>query len=159
MSDIYTTEAQSQEDAATNVASRVTDGGKTGSQLRYFRATRVVGTTATDASTNVLSIIKLPDGARVLPETLKVFCDDPGIAYTIDSIGDLADADRYASTDMDIKAGGYFSATPLVTGVVNDYKVGDDATDTGWLTATLGTVTTPAAAADITFTGQYSIQN
>lgn len=155
MATIYTTEGSSQNDAATNVADRVSDGGKTGAQVRAFRATRII---ASDDDADVLHIIKLPEGARVIPESLAIYCEDPGTAYNIASVGDLADADRYSGA-TDISAGGYFALTPVVTGPQNDYKVGDAATDTGWLTATLGTITTQTDDNVITFTGQYSVQN
>jgi len=159
MANIYSTEGQSQSDAETNIASRVSDGSKVSGVIRHFVATRVIGTGTTDATSDVLYLAKLPNGARVIPESIRVYADNPGTAYNIATIGDLADADRYDATGIDISAGGYFSATPAVTGPVNDYQVGDDAADTGWLTATLGTVTTPTADADITFTGSYSLAN
>ena len=161
MSDIYTTEGQSQSNSETNIASRVSDGSKVSGVVRHFVATRVVEDTGDGADTtaDVLSIIKLPVGARVIPDSLRVYADDPGTTYEIDTIGDLADPDRYSATQIVASAGGYFAVTPAVTGPVNDYQVGDDAADTGWLTATLGTVASPTDGADITFTGSYSLAN
>lgn len=156
MANIYTTEGQSQLDAETNQAARVADGSKLSGDVMSFNVSRVI---ASDASSDVLYLIKLPDGARVLPHTLTVYADNPGTAYNLASVGDLADADRYSATSEDISAGGVFALTAAVTGPVNDYKVGDDAADTGWITATLGTVTSASAGADITVTGQYVLRS
>lgn len=157
--DIYSTEGQSQYDSLTSQGDRVSDGGKIGSNVRHFRVTRVIGTTATDATSDVLSVIRLPKGARLIPDSLRVYADNPGTAYNIATVGDNADADRYSATGLNISAGGYFAFTPAVTAPVNDYKVMDDAADDGEIIATLGTVTSPTAGADITFTGSYSVQN
>lgn len=157
MADIYTTEATSQNSALTNAASRVVDGTQISGNIRGFRVTRVV---ASDATSDVLYLIKLEKGDRLLPESLRVYCDVPaGTAYNIATVGDLADADRYSATGLNISAGGYFAFTPAVTGPVNDYQVMDAAADTGWLTATLGTVTGPTAGADITITGLVQRMN
>lgn len=159
MANTYTTEAQSQSDAETNISSRVSDGSKVSGAIRHFVATRVINTDDTDATADVLHIIKLPNGARVIPDSLRVYADNPGTTLQIDTIGDLADADRYSATQIVASAGGYFAVTPAVTGPVNDYQVGDAAADTGWITATLGTVASGTTGADVTFTGSYSLAN
>ena len=159
MADIYTTEAQSQLDAETNMADRVKEGTKISGNVVDFIAQRVIDTADTDSSADVLHIIKLPVGARVLPHTLNAYTDDPGTSYVIDSFGDLADANRYIDADTTITAAGRVTMGAAVeTGPLDDYRVGDDAADTGWLTATLGAVTATAGK-KITFVGQYVIKN
>ena len=156
MATVYTTEAQSQVNAALDQGDRIADGSKISGDVLSFNVSRVI---ASEASSDTLYLIKLPDGARVLPHTLTVYADNPGTAYNIASVGDNADADRYSATSENISAGGVFALTAAVTGPVNDYKVGDDAADDGWITATLGTVTSATAGADVTITGQYVLRS
>jgi len=158
MGNLYTAEATSQNSALTNVASRVTDGSTISGSTRSFRVTHTSATD--DEADDVLYLVKLPTGARLDPYSLKAFAaGDAGTVYAIDAVGDLADPDRYSSTSVDLGGGAAaFEFTPNATAVSADYQVGDDAADTGWITATLHTMTSPAATT-IVFTGNYSLAN
>ena len=156
MADLYTAEAQNQSDAATSQASRVEDSTLTGGKEVRFRVTHT--TAATDAANDVLYLLQLPKDAVLNRETIRcIAASTPGTAYNIDAIGDLADADRYCATALDMGGGGFFTPTPAAT--TPKYKARTDAADTGWVTATLHTLTSITAGAEIVFTGTYTIRN
>jgi hypothetical protein len=128
----------------------------------YMEAIYTLTDGTDETSGDVIRIAKLPAGVRLLPELCKIVRNDPGTAFNIATIGDTpvvtgaftADADRY-STAIDISAAGAsdfaYSAQPA--GLAH-YTLPADA----WITATLGTVTSPTAGQVVKFLLAYTAQ-
>lgn len=146
MPTFYTDVGTAQNAAATNLADLQKEGALAAAKLRVTQATLTLA--GTEATSDVVKICKLPKGVRVLPHLCYVVCDDPGTTFTAD-IGDGGDADRYASA-LALGAGGGFALDEPLTGPKASYKVGDHASDDGWINATL-TVSSPTAAAKVVF--------
>lgn len=110
----------------------------------------VLVTLASDAAaSDVVNLVKVPAGMRLLPEKIKIYAEDPGTTLTVD-IGDdddtdAADADRYVD-GLDISAGGAFvgSASPGV-GLLARYTLQKQC----WITMTYATADTLTTGAKI----------
>lgn len=121
-------------------------------------------TAGTDEATgDILRICKLPAGVILLPSLCKIIAQDPGTAFNIAKIGDVAvdlttadnDDDRYSGA-IDLSAGGIFdflyaAAAAGLAGYVLPREM--------WITATLGTVTAPTAGQTIRFVIVYAVQS
>jgi hypothetical protein len=81
--------------AAGNFTSRIDDARQIQGAVHY--ATIVVPLTTDNVANDVISLLKLPPGAIVLPELSRVLVTDDATsgALTLD-IGDVVDPDRYA---------------------------------------------------------------
>lgn len=107
--------------------------------------------TADDVAGTVISALKLPSGARVIPSLSTIVVNDAfgATALTVD-IGDIVDPDRYAD-GVDVLALGkkeFVHGTVVPDGETNPISVNDTgvaATDTSLITFKIATSTTPAA--------------
>ena len=152
MANFYSDIATAQNNALTKFGDHNQDGGLVSGELRTARATyELLGT---EAATDFIYLCKLPKGARVRPDLCRIVCADPGTTLVV-NIGDLADADRYASA-VDISAGGSFAFDELTTAPLADYQVGDTAADTGWIVLDPTSVSTLTADAKIVVEIVYS---
>lgn len=153
MATVTTDVAASQTSATTNIASRVVDAGQVSGNLLICNATYTL--LGTESASDVINIIQLPEGARVVPHLCQVYAENPGTALTI-KFGDAADDDRY-STAVALGAGGNFSFSNEITGPNANYKVGGDATDDRWIKGTLTAATTLTADQVVTFQIAYAL--
>jgi hypothetical protein len=115
--------------------------------------------TGATATSDVIRLCKLPANTVLLPEQCKIIREAMGSAFNIASIGDepvvtgafTGSATRY-STAVNITAAGTsdfaFAAQPAA---LNEFILPADA----WITATLGTVTTPTAGKIAKFSLAY----
>lgn len=120
------------------------------------------------ATGDIIRITRMPRNAILLPPLCKIVCTAMGTAFNISKIGDSVidgetapaddpdDDDRYSGTISAITAGGAFdfnyAARP---GGLASYLT----KRSQWLTATLGTVTTPTPGATIRFMLAISVQS
>ena len=142
MATVYTTFAQSQVDAALNGADRPTLPSNGGN----LHCVNVSKTGYTAATADPLYLVKLPKGARVIPQLCSVDHGDPGDACT-GTVGYIyddgtGDADGYATA---LALGGSagsesFSATAGAA-ALTPVTLTDDA----WVYVTWGTVTAGAS--------------
>lgn len=114
--------------AATNFAATTVDGRLVDQVVKFARVDVV--TTADNAANDVISLIKLPPGAIVLPELSSVIVTDDMTsgAMTID-IGDETDVDRYADGLNVASVGVVDFLTPAIpAGFTTRYEIpgGDD---------------------------------
>ena len=86
------------------------------------------------AANDIVELVYLPEGARVIPHLCKITADNPGTELTV-QIGDGANPDLYSGT-VDISAGGVF-----------DFAGGDAAVD-GYVTTAHDSVDLKAIAVD-----------
>jgi hypothetical protein len=159
MATLYTDRSATQLPAAgADTWSREPGIEATGNVL-YMEAIYTLTSGTDEASGDVIRIAKLPANARLLPELCKIVRNDPGSAFNIATIGDepvvsgafTGDADRY-STAIDISAAGTsdFAYAAQPAGLAG-YTLPADA----WITATLGTITSPTAGQVIKFLLAY----
>lgn len=111
----------------------VKDGSIVSGNLLHAHATRTI---AADATADTLRIVRLKAGTWVIPEQCYIVHEAGGTAYSM-TIGDGDNVDRF-STALDTKAAG----TTVFTGGT-EALVPVKLTEDTWITATLGTVTTP----------------
>ncbi|MFN0129243.1 MAG: hypothetical protein ACKV19_21450 [Verrucomicrobiales bacterium] len=102
----------------------------------------------TEATNDTLNVIKLPKGAQVVPGLSYVHCDDPGTTLTV-SVGVSGAATKY-STAMTLSSGGLVRFTPGVVDPENLAAMTD-------ILATLASVDTPTAGADLWFVLAYTL--
>lgn len=134
--------------ANTNFASRTLSKIDIEGPPQYARI--VVDLTAEDvATTTVLTLFKLPSGARVIPGLSFITTTDApaASAFTVD-IGDIVDPNRYADgTDATaLGTRGFIDSTTVPAGETTALEVedtGDSTTDTSTLLLTVATSTTP----------------
>ena len=147
--------------AAANYASVTIEGRDLGANVRF--ATLLVEFTADNVANDVINLIRLPDGARVLPQLSKVITsEDPNSgAFTVD-IGDAADVDRYAD-GLDLAAVGlddFLAPVQTVDGLLNPIDVkntGVAATDTSLIQLKIITEAADMAAADVYIVLAYAM--
>lgn len=142
MANVYTTFADSQLDALDDysVAPNLKQAGGT------LRVVEVTKTSYTAATADPLYLVRLPKGARVIPQLCSVDHGDPGDACT-GTVGYIyddgtGDADGYATA---IALGGSAGSEPLSTTAgaasLTPVTLADDA----WVYVTWGTVTNGAS--------------
>ncbi len=108
MAEINTAERAVQ--IAPNLGSRLS-GATLTPMLLWATVTRTVD--ATEAAADVINIIDLPVGARLVPDLMKVANDGAGgTSVTISKIGDAEDDDRYSATAVALTAAGNVAVTP-----------------------------------------------
>jgi hypothetical protein len=163
MPTLYTDRSNTQLPAAGADTWTRDPGIKVTGNVCYMEAIYTLTAGTDETSGDVIRICKLPAGTRLLPELCKIVRNDPGTAFNIATIGDdpvvsgafTGDADRY-STAIDISAAGTsdfaFAAQPA--GLAH-YTLPADA----WITATLGTITSPTAGQVVKFLIAYAAQN
>jgi hypothetical protein len=139
--------------AATNYAGVTLDKRDTGATVQF--ATVLVELTADNVANDVINLIRLPDGARVLPQLSKlIMTEDPNdAAFNVD-IGDAADVDRYCD-GADVKAVGvvdFLTPATTVDGLINPISVqntGVSTTDTSLVQLKITVEGGTMAAADL----------
>lgn len=145
MATVYSNVAQNQSDAAsklTGMADRA-EGQAMGGLVQVAYATYTV--TAALAAADVINIVKLPAGARILPQLCRVQTDGVGATTCTINIGPASDADLYA-TAINVNA-----ATTTQGGIAWDEEVAgelltDIASPEEWVTATVAALTGTATA-------------
>jgi hypothetical protein len=147
--------------AASNYASVSIEGRDLGADVRF--ATIKVAFTANNVANNVINLIRLPDGARVLPQLSKVITTaDPNDGAFVVDIGDAADVDRYAD-GLDLAAVGnddFLAPAQTVDGFINPIDVkntGVAATDTSLIQLKIITEAATMAAADVYIVLAYAM--
>jgi hypothetical protein len=153
MADFYSDIAEAQNTAASQFGNAAPTPGLVSGELQFARAT--VTLAGTETASDTIYLVKLPKGARVIPHLCNIVCDDPGTTLT-GNVGDAADPDRYGSA-IALGVGGSFSLDELLTAPKADYKVGDAATDDGWIIFDPTTVDTLTANAKVIFTIVFSM--
>lgn len=156
MANLYTALASQQLPAsAANTWSRSPGVQQTG-DITYLEAVYTLTSGTDEATGDVIRICKLPANFVVIPHLCKIVSEATGTAFSIAKIGDLSvdgvsapdDDARYSSGTIDIKAGGAFDL--LYAGTAAGLA-GYTTTKEMWLTATLGTITSPTAGKKIRF--------
>jgi hypothetical protein len=139
--------------AAANFTARIDDGRNIMGAVQF--ATILVELTADNVANDVINLIRLPDGARVLPQLSKVITtEDPNDGAFVVDIGDAADPDRYAD-GLDLAAVGlddFLAPVTTVDGLLNPIDVkntGVAATDTSLIQMKIITEAGVMAAADV----------
>lgn len=122
-----------------------------GAKLRY--ATIPYALAGTEVADEVLSLCKLPVGAKVIPSLSRVVCEDPGTALTID-IGTVGNPDSLSdglalttAHDVAFTAGGTAVAAQYVPEALTD---GDET-----IIVTVKTASSLTAAAKLLFQVAY----
>lgn len=142
MATVYTTLAQSQVDAAINGADRPTLPSNGGN----LHCINVSKTGYTAATADPLYLVKLPAGARVIPQLCSVDHGDPGDACT-GTVGYIyddgtGDADGYATA---LALGGSAGSEPFSTTAGAAALTPVTLTSDAWVYVTWGTVTAGAS--------------
>ena len=138
MANVYTTFAQSQLDALSD-ASAAPNIKQAGGTLRLVEVTK---TGYTAATADPLYLVRLPKGARVIPQLCSVDHGDPGDACT-GTVGYIyddgtGDADGYATAiALGNAAGSEPFSTTAGAASLTPVTLADDA----WVYVTWGTVT------------------
>lgn len=155
MATLYTDLANVQLPAASANTWTRTDGAKVTGEIIYREGIYTLTDGTDETSGDLLRIAKVPANFILIPHLCKIVAEDPGTAFNITKIGDLAvdgttaanDDDRYSGA-IDISAGGAFDfAYSASAAGLAGYKT----TKEMWLTATLGTVTAPTAGKKVRF--------
>ena len=139
--------------AAANYAARTLDKRDIEGPVQF--ATIKVPYTADNVANDVIDLIRLPDGARVLPQLSKfIVTGDPNDGvFTVD-VGDAADVDRYCD-GANLAAVGiveFLTSATTADGFLNPIDVentGVSTTDTGRIQLKIITEGGTMAAADI----------
>jgi hypothetical protein len=147
------TQYAAQTAAASNYAGVTLDKRDIEGAVQF--ATIKVPFTAANVANDVIDLIRLPDGARVLPELSKfIVTGDPNDgAFTVD-VGDAADVDRY-SDGANLAAVGiveFLTSALTADGFINPIDVkntGVASTDTSRIQLKIITEAGTMAAADI----------
>ena len=114
-----------------------------------IQADTLVTISATAAAADVVRLVKVPAGYRLLPEYVRIYAEDPGTTLTVD-IGDddattAVDADRYVD-GLDISAGGTFvGSTAPGVGLFARYTLQAQS----WITLTYATASALTSGAKI----------
>lgn len=147
------TEHAAQTAGGLNFSSRIDDKRNIMGDVQF--ATIKVPFTADNVANDVINLIRLPDGARVLPQLSKIITTgDPNDGAFVVDIGDAADVDRYCD-GADLAAVGLDDfLTPVTTpdGFINPISVKYSATaaaDTSLIQLKIITEATTMAAADV----------
>ena len=109
--------------ASVNVRNRPL-GTRAGSEI--WIAEPIYTTTATEVTTDIIRWIVMPLGARILIENCWMISEGiGGTSVVATSIGDEADDDRYATTDIALTAASSakIAVTPLVANVLTRYTI------------------------------------
>lgn len=136
--------------------------------LIYRESIYTVPATGGPATADVMYLCRAPSNSILVPHLSKIVCTAMGTAFNISKIGDLTvtgvtipsdnldDDDRYSGVISAITAGGAFdynyAARPAGL-------AGYTVTRGMWITATLGTVTTPTVGATIRFVTVFAVQS
>ncbi len=118
-------------------------------------ATILVELTADNVANDVIDLIRLPDGARVLPQLSKfIMTEDPNDSTFVVDVGDAADVDRYSDGANLASVGIVEFLTPATTadGFLNPISVsntGVSTTDTSLIQLKITTEGGTMAAADL----------
>lgn len=156
MASLYTDTANDQTPVVSADTWTREDGVKRTGDLTFVDATYTLTTGTDETSGDVLYVCKIPAGSIVLPEHCFVVREALGTAFNIATIGYApvasdstvtADPDAF-STAINITSAGTsaFAYAAQANGLAA-YKATEDL----WLTATLGTVTSPTAGKIIRF--------
>ena len=147
--------------AAENYAAVSIEGRDLGANVRF--ATILVEFTADNVANDVINLIRLPDGARVLPQLSKVITtEDPNDGAFVVDIGDAVDPDRYAD-GLDLAAVGlddFLTPATTVDGLLNPISVtntGVSTTDTSLIQLKIITEAATMAAADVYIVLAYAM--
>jgi len=139
--------------AAANFTDRIDDARTIMGPVQF--ATIKVPFTADNVANDVINLIRLPDGAMVLPQLSKIITTgDPNDGAFVVDIGDAADVDRYCD-GADLAAVGIDEfLTPATTadGFINPIKVentGVASTDTSLIQLKIITEAATMAAANV----------
>lgn len=139
--------------AAANFTARIDDKRQIMGDVQF--ATIKVPLTADNVANDVINLIRLPEGAIVLPQLSKVITTgDPNDGAFVVDIGDAADVDRYAD-GLDLAAVGideFLAPATTADGFINPIKVsntGVAATDTSLVQMKIITEAATMAAADV----------
>ncbi len=141
--------------ASTDAKDRVSDGSKASGNVFIARASYTL--LGTEAATDVLDIVKLPEGCVVIPALSKVILENPGTALVLD-IGDddattAVDPDRYAD-GITCSSGGEVSFGSAGVAAQTPYKLQAQST----IQATVMTATSLTADQEVVFLIAYSAQ-
>lgn len=122
-------------------------------KLRY--ATIRYALAGTEATADILNLVRLKPGVVILPQLSKITCEDPGTALTLD-IGFASNPDALCdgaalTTAHDV----FFTGAPSVTAVDQQYNPVALAAGDELIYATLVLVDTPTAGAEIVITLAY----
>jgi hypothetical protein len=147
------TEYAAQVAAAANFTGRIDDKRNIGGAVQY--ATIKVPLTADNVANDVINLIRLPDGSRVLPELSRIIvtADPNDGAFTLD-IGDAADVDRYCDGANCAAVGiqEFLASAQTADGFINPIEVKYNSTaasDTGLVQMKIITEAGTMAAADV----------
>lgn len=139
--------------AAANFANRIDDKRNIEGTVQYAKI--LVELTADNVANDVINLIRLPDGARVLPELSKlIMTEDPNDgAFTVD-IGDAADVDRYCdgANLAAVGSADFLASATTADGFLNPISVentGVASTDTSLIQLKIITEAGTMAAADL----------
>lgn len=139
--------------AAANFTARIDDKRNIEGAVQFAKIK--VELTADNVANDVIDLIRLPDGARVLPELSSiVVTEDPNDAgFTVD-IGDAADVDRYCDGANCAAVGvqDFLASATTADGFLNPIDVantGVASTDTGLIQMKIITEAGTMAAADV----------
>lgn len=155
----YSDIANNQNDAVQLTKERQSDGSKVSGDLLVATATYTFA--GTEVNADVINIVKLPEGATVIPGLCKVITN---LTATVDAdltIGDddattAADADRYSTTlTIDEDAGTRFDFTPGAAADVTPYELQTPS----WIQATLAGLANVTADDTLTFIIVYKAQS
>lgn len=163
MSDLYTDVGTKQNSYLTTTAGRQDDGAKVSGDL--LLATVTYTFTGTEADADVIKLVKLPEGATVVPHLCQIIANFDTGDETLDvSIGDddpttAVDPDRYsvlqaidaAGTGVEAFAFSFATAAAGLT----PYKLQANS----WIEALIGGEANTALADSITFLIAYRAQS
>jgi|32_taG_2_1085360.scaffolds.fasta_scaffold00345_21 hypothetical protein len=113
--------------------------------------------TGSEAANDIVNLVKLPAGSRVITSLCSVEVENPGTALVID-IGDddtTADADRY-SDGLTVSAGGHFAFSAGGT-VAAAELAGHTLDSASWIQADVKTATSLTASQKLRFTIVYAV--
>ena len=138
---------------AANFSSRIDDKRQVMGEVQTARIKVTID--AANAATDVITLLRLPPGAMVLPELSKIIVTDDCTsgALTID-ICDIVDVDRYCDGANCASTGvvDFLTSAPLPDGLANPIPVaatGVSTTDTSVIIMTLATFTATIEAGEI----------
>lgn len=105
-----------------------------------------------ESANDVINIIKLKIGSKIIPSMSRVVCEDPGTALTI-NIGDAGSATRYVNgAALTTAHDDMWSKLPSVTATASQYvPFAVDTDANGVIKATVTTATSLTAAAKMLF--------
>lgn len=143
MATLYTDVAASQNAALTDATKSVRDGAKVSGDLKV--ATVIHTIAATDADADVIELVRLPAGTRIIPHLCAIDAEAGGTGYSV-AIGDAVDPDRY-STAIECATAGRKTFVAGADAALTPYKH----TAATVVTAVLSAVNTPTAGNKLVF--------